>query len=32
MDASFEDVEKFRRKVGLAMPIVLDDGRLAAAF
>ena len=32
MNESLEDVKKFRRKLRLTMPIVIDDGRLAAAF
>lgn len=27
-----EDIQKFRRKAGMTMPIVIDDGRLAEAF
>jgi len=31
-DDSLEDVREFRRKVGIKMPIVIDDGRLGTAF
>jgi thiol-disulfide isomerase/thioredoxin len=29
---SLEQIEKYRRALGITMPIVLDDGRLGAAF
>jgi thiol-disulfide isomerase/thioredoxin len=29
---SLEDVQTFRRKLGITMPIVIDDGRLGKAF
>jgi thiol-disulfide isomerase/thioredoxin len=29
---SVEEIEKYRQRLGITMPIVLDDGRLAAAF
>ena len=29
---SIEDIRAYRRRTGIRMPIVLDDGRLAAAF
>lgn len=31
-DDTIDDVRRYRRAVGLTMPIVIDDGRLAAAF
>ncbi len=31
-DDSFEEIEKYRRALGITMPIVLDDGQLGAAF
>ena len=29
---SLEEVQKYRQKLGITMPIVIDDGRLGAAF
>src|SRR5580698_513587 len=29
---SLEEIQKYRRALGIKMPIVLDDGRLGAAF
>jgi thiol-disulfide isomerase/thioredoxin len=31
-DDSVEEIQKYRRALGITMPIVLDDGRLGAAF
>ena len=31
-DDSIAEIQKYRRAVGITMPIVLDDGRLGAAF
>ncbi len=31
-DDSLEEIRRYRRALGITMPIVLDDGRLAAAF
>jgi thiol-disulfide isomerase/thioredoxin len=31
-DDSVEEIQRYRRELGITMPIVLDDGRLGAAF
>jgi peroxiredoxin len=31
-DDSVDDVREYRKRLGITMPIVIDDGRLAAAF
>src|ERR1700691_3537676 len=31
-DDSLEEIQRYRRQFGITMPIVVDDGRLGAAF